>query len=134
PGQRHRQSHGRTEDDELDDDEAPELYRRRGGRAQSCDDEATMPESDEAQQNRRDRFRDDDLPVRSHEIVEVVHAQGRVDDSGEDDEAEGDERDRRIALDDRSEVLRLRQSSSEQGDDEESAQPDRRTEDVEPEA
>src|SRR5699024_11730383 len=48
--------------------------------------------------------------------------------------AEGDERDSRIALDDRSEVLRLRQSSSEQGDDEESAQQDRRTEDVEPEA
>ena len=74
------------------------------------------------------------MPVGGHEVVEVMHPQERVDDTGEDDETEGDECDRRIPLDDRLEVLRGCQPCAQQCDDEESTEPEGRTEDVQAEA
>lgn len=132
--QSHGQAHGRAEDDEFDEDEAPELDRRRGGPTEAGDDEPTMPEADESEQDRRERLRDDDLPVGGHEVVEVLHPQHRVDDTGVGDDDEGEEGDRGVAGDERRQLRGLRELRTEQRDDREPAEPQADTEEVEADA
>ncbi|SIG89444.1 Uncharacterised protein [Mycobacteroides abscessus subsp. abscessus] len=128
------QAHRRSEDDELDEDEAPELARHGGDLAEPGDDEPAVPEADEPEEDRREGLRDDDLAVWGHEIREVLDAQHRVDDAGEGDDDEREERDRRVAGDERPQLGRLGEAGAEQGDDEETAEPQGDAEEVESDA
>ncbi len=73
-------------------------------------------------------------PYGGHEIREVLDARHRVDDAGEGDDDEREERDRRVAGDERPQLGRLGEAGAEQGDDEETAEPQGDAEEVESDA